>query len=165
MPKKTNAIPPQPPGAVALDAIDRKLLRALAEDATLSYAELGQLIGLSPPAAHERVKRLKREGVITGIVARIDGTRIGCPLLTFVHVETEGWGLTEPVLQLRELADVEEIHTITGKASLILKVRTRDTQSLQDLLARIYAIEGVRATSSYVALSSYLERGPRPEEG
>lgn len=43
-----------------LDAMDRKLLGVLVEDATVSYAELGERVGLSPPAAHERVKRLRR---------------------------------------------------------------------------------------------------------
>ena len=47
-----------------LDAMDRKLLGVLVEDATISYADLGERVGLSPPAAHERVKRLRRSGVI-----------------------------------------------------------------------------------------------------
>lgn len=151
--------PPTP-----LDAIDRRILSRLAEDATRSYAELGRLVNLSPPAVHERVKRLRRDGVITGTVATLDGSRIGCPLLAFIHVDTEGWGLTRPVLALRELADVEEIHTVTGDTCLILKVRTRDTADLEALLERIFAIDGVRGTRSYVALNTYLERGPRPAE-
>lgn len=157
---RQTAAPP-----VRLDGIDRNLLGHLAEDATRSYAELGRMIGLSPPAVHERVKRLKRDGVITGTVAVLDGAKIGCPLLTFIHVDTEGWGISGPVLALKELADVEEIHTVTGDTCVILKVRTRDTQGLEALLARIYDIEGVRGTRSFVALSSYLERGPKPAAG
>lgn len=72
--------------------------------------------------------------------------------------------MTKPVLALRELADVEEIHTVTGDTCLILKVRMRDTQDLEALLERIYQIEGVRSTRSFVALNTYLERGPRPEK-
>ena len=162
--KETNQVRTGPEGATALDGIDRRILRQLAEDATRPYAELGKLVHLSPPAVHERVKRLRRDGVIAATVARIDGRKIGCPLLAFIHVDTEGWGLTAPVLALREFADVEEIHTATGNTCLILKVRTRDTAGLEDLLERIYAIEGVRGTRSFVALNTYLERGPRPEQ-
>ncbi|TIP31533.1 MAG: AsnC family transcriptional regulator, partial [Mesorhizobium sp.] len=45
-----------------VDPIDRKILGVLVDDATISYAELGDRVGLSPPAAHERVKRLRRSG-------------------------------------------------------------------------------------------------------
>lgn len=139
------------------------LLRLLAERADRSYAELSELVNLSPPAVHERVKRLRRNGIIQGMIAKLDGEKIGCPLLAFVHVATEGWGMTKPILALQELADVEEIHTVTGNTCLILKVRSSSPASLEKLLLRIQEVEGVRSTQSYVALGTYLERGPMPE--
>lgn len=145
-----------------LDAVDRRLLSLLAQDASQSYAQLGQIVHLSPPAVHERVKRLKQEGVIKATVAALDGARVGRPLLAFVHVDTKSWAVTRQLLALSELPDVEEIHTVTGESAMLLKVRTRDTQALEDLLARIHAIDGFDATRSYIALSTYLERGPDP---
>lgn len=145
-----------------LDDRDRKLLTLLADDATPSYAELGKLLNLSAPAVHERVKRLKRDGLIKGIAARLDGARIGRPLLAFVHVDTANWTITQQVLGLAELTEVEEIHTITGKSAMLLKVRVRDTQALELLLARIHQIDGITNTTSDIALTSYLERGPLP---
>lgn len=147
-----------------LDDTDRKLLALLAEDATRSYAELGEALHLSPPAVHERVKRLKRERVITATVASLDGAKLGRPLLAFVHVDTTSWNVTRQLLALKELPDVEEIHTVTGESAMLLKVRTRDTQTLEDLLERIHSIEGFTGTRSYIALSTYLERGPSPAE-
>ncbi|MEN5162131.1 Lrp/AsnC family transcriptional regulator [Achromobacter kerstersii] len=146
-----------------LDDRDRKLLTLLADDATPSYAELGKLLNLSAPAVHERVKRLKRDGLIKGIAAKLDGARIGRPLLAFVHVDTNNWSITQQVLGLAELTEVEEIHTITGKSAMLLKVRVRDTQALELLLARIHKIEGITNTTSDIALTSYLERGPLPD--
>lgn len=160
---KTNDIQAADRHPSGLDRTDRRLLRLLAESADRSYADLGAEVHLSAPAVHERVKRLKRDGFITGTVARLDGGKIGCPLLAFIHVTTEGWGMTEPVLALRKLADVEEIHTATGDTCLILKVRTSGTGSLERLLAQIQKIQGVRSTHSYVVLGTYLERGPMPE--
>jgi DNA-binding Lrp family transcriptional regulator len=159
---ETNGIRPRGRNGAALDAVDRKLLGILAEDATLGYAELGERLHLSPPAVHERVKRLRRDGVIQATVARLDGARVGRPLLTFVHVDTAGWGKSQSMLALADLPEVEEIHAVTGDTCLLLKVRCAGTQALEDLLARVYAIEGVRGTRSYVVLSSYVERGPRP---
>ena len=139
------------------------LLRLLAERADRSYADLAETVLLSPPAVHERVKRLKRDGVIRRTVAQIDGERIGCPLLAFVHVVTEGCGMTGPIASLRDLADVEEIHTVAGDTSLILKLRCSSPKGLEQLLLRIQDIKGVRSTHSFVALGTYLERGPMPE--
>ena len=162
MPEETNDVRPRRKASAAPDAIDRKLLGLLAEDATRSYAQLGEALHLSPPAVHERVKRLKRDGLIKRTAAQLDGAKLGRPLLAFIHVDTSGWGTKQPMLALADHPGVEEIHTVTGDTCVILKVRMQDTQELEDLLARLYAMEGVRATRSYVALSTYLERGPQP---
>ena len=140
------------------------LLGLLSEDATLSYAELGARVHLSAAAVHERVKRLKQEGVIRATAARLDGEKVGRPLLAFVHVDTKSWAVTRQLLALQELPEVEEIHTVTGESAMLLKVRTRDTRSLEALLEKILAIEGFTGTRSYIALRTYLERGPSPRE-
>ncbi len=158
---ETNGVRPPPGRGRELDAVDRKLLGLLAADATLPYAELGQRLHLSPPAVHERVKRLKRTGAIKGIVARLDGAKLGRPLAAFVHVDTAGWGKSPEMLALGSLPEVEEMHSVTGDTCLVLKVRAAGTQALEDLLARIYALPGVRGTRRYVVLSSFLERGPQ----
>ena len=139
------------------------LLRLLAERADRSYAELSELVHLSVPAVHERVKRLRRDGVIQRTVARLDGEKIGCPLLAFIHVMIEGRGQAELIPALGKLADVEEIHTATGDTCLILKTRCSGPASLEKLLSRILQIDGIRSTHSYVVLGTYLERGPMPE--
>ena len=163
MDENTNHIHREVTITVRLDETDRKLLGLLVEDSTRSYAELGTLLSLSAPAVHERVKRLKRDGVILGTVAKLHGPKIGRPLLTFVHVRTKTIAQTRQLLVLSSLTEIEEIHTVTGESAMLLKVRTRDTQALEDLLAKIHAIEGVDGTLSYIALSTILERGPSPE--
>ena len=156
-PVRRRAAAPAP-----VDAVDRKLLGLLAEDATRSYAELGLLLNLSPPAVHERAKRLRRDGVIRATVAALDGPAIGRALTAFVHVDTTGWGKSGAMLALRDLPAVEEMHSVAGDACMILKVRVPDTRALEDLLAQVYAVPGVKGTRSYIALNTYLERGPRP---
>ena len=146
-----------------IDDKDRRLLALLGEDATRSYAQLGEAVALSAPAVHERVKRLRRSGAIRGTVARLDGPSLGRSLLAFVHVETGCWGANGAFLDMAREPDVEEVHTVAGDACLLLKVRCADAQALERLLARIYAVEEVRGTRSYIVLSTYLERGPQAE--
>src|ERR1700739_2548425 len=91
----------------------RRLLTLVTEDASRSYADLGRLLNLSAAAVHDRVKRLRRDGVIKATVAQLDGPRLGRPLLAFVHVDTTSWAVTRHLLALKDLPDVEEIHTVT----------------------------------------------------
>lgn len=149
----SNAVP-----ARTVDAFDRRILGALTEDARLTYAEIGKTAGLSAPAIHERVKRLKASGVLKGMAAAIDGALIGKPLLAFVHVDADGWGKSQRMLRLKDFPEVEEMHSVAGDTSVILKVRTASPHALEHLLAQIYALPGVRATKSFIALSTYLER-------
>lgn len=145
-----------------LDTMDRKLLGVLVEDATTSYAELGERVGLSPPAAHERVKRLRRSGAIRRMAAQVNPEAVGKTLLAFIHVDTNGWGGTPALLEIQEYPEVEEIHSVAGDTCMLLKVRTASTHALEGLLARLYNTPGVTATRSYVVLSTYLERPVQP---
>lgn len=145
-----------------LDAADRRLLGVLVDDATVSYAELGERAGLSAPAAHERVKRLRRSGAIRSTSALVDPRAVGKPLLAFVHVDTRGWGKTPELMAVSEHPEVEEIHSVAGDTCMLLKVRTEDTRALEGLLSRLYDTPGVVSTRSYVVLSTYLERPVQP---
>lgn len=163
MTKKTNNVRQSASWRVKLDQKDRRILAHLARNADQSFSELGDKVALSPPAVHERVKRLKRDGVIKATVARIDGASIGCPLLAFIHVDAENWDQQAMLAAFEKAADVEEIHSVAGETGYILKVRTRDTSDLEALLKRLQSIEGVLRARSHVVLKTSLERGPAPD--
>lgn len=156
--KKTETLQPSRAPGRPLDAFDRKLLAALAQDAGLSYAQLGDLVGLSAPAVHERVRKLRQSGCLRRTAALLDGAAIGKPLLAFVHIESAGWGASQQLMSIAELPEVEEIHSVAGDTCMLLKVRCASGAALEALLARLYATPGVKATRSYVVLSTYLER-------
>ncbi|WP_040676495.1 Lrp/AsnC family transcriptional regulator [Nitratireductor pacificus] len=160
--KETDDIRPTTSAPQQIDAMDRRILAALVEDATVSYADLGKRVGLSAPAAHERVKRLKRSGVIQRMAALIEPKAVGKGLLAFVHVDTRGWGKSPALMAVANYPEVEEVHSVAGDTCMLLKVRTENTHALEGLLAQIYDAPGVLATRSYVVLSTYLERPPQP---
>lgn len=163
MKRNTNVIQQNPPQARDLDAFDRKILGVLVRDANVSYADLGEQIGLSAPAVHERVKRMRRTGVIRQTSVLIDPMAIGKTLVAFVHVDTRGWGKTPELMAIAELPEVEEVHSVAGDTSMLLKVRTENSRALEGLLARIYDVPGVVTTRSYIVLSTHLERPVQPD--
>ena len=67
------------------------------------------------------------------------------------------------MLKLADFPEVEEMHSVAGDTGLIIKVRTRDSHALEQLLAQIYELPGVSGTKSYVVLSTFLERPVQPE--
>jgi Lrp/AsnC family transcriptional regulator, leucine-responsive regulatory protein len=163
MDEETDDVPPKRRRPRPIDRFDRRILGALIADARRTFADIGRAVGLSAPAVHERVGRLKAEGVLRGMTARIDAAAIGKPFLAFVHVDCEGWGKGERMMGLLRFPEVEEMHSVAGDASLIMKVRTAGPQALEHLLAEVYALPGVRGTRSYVVLSTFMERPAQAE--
>ena len=163
MAQKTNAVRRNDPRARGLDGFDRKILGELVRDADVSYADLGKRVGLSAPAVHERVKRMRRTGTIRQTSVLIDPTAIGKPFLAFIHVDVRGWCKTPQQLSIAEFPEVEEVHNVAGDTSMLLKVRTENSRALEGLLARIYDVPGIVATRSYIVLSTQMERPVQPD--
>ncbi|SDY39346.1 DNA-binding transcriptional regulator, Lrp family [Amycolatopsis xylanica] len=142
-----------------MDEVDRTLLAELQRDATQAYAALGQAVGLSAGATHERVRKLREQGVIRRTTVDVDPAAVGRGVMAFVLVEANAWMGDSPTkTALEELPEVVEAHVIAGPASLLVKVRTSTTEELQASLRRLFAIEGVTGTQTIVVLESFFER-------
>lgn len=161
--RETEDIQENHSSVAPLDMIDRKILGVLVNDASLSYAKIGEAVALSAPAVHERVKRLRKSGVIKSTSALLDGAKIGKPLLVFIHVATENWGFSTAFAELKELPEVEEVHSVTGDTSLILKVRLPASYALESFLRQIHKFDSVMSTKSFVTLSTYQDRPVQAE--
>ncbi|MFF5013013.1 Lrp/AsnC family transcriptional regulator [Streptomyces sp. NPDC001165] len=144
-----------------MDDVDRQLLALLQEDATRPYTALGEAVGLSAGATHERVRKLRERGVIRRTAAEVDPAAIGRNVLAFVMVDSTRW-VGDSGDRFAAIPEIEEAHVIAGSASVLVKVRTSTTQQLQDVLRRIYAIEGVSGTQATVVLETFFERPVTP---
>ncbi|HEY1627016.1 MAG TPA: Lrp/AsnC family transcriptional regulator [Streptosporangiaceae bacterium] len=142
-----------------LDDKDRALLGLLQRDATQSYAALGEAIGLSPGAVHERVRKLRERAVIRRTTVDVDPAQVGRGVLAFVLVRAAAWMGDPPVREaLAGIAAIEEAHVIAGDASLLLKVRTATPGDLQDVLRQVYKVDGVTSTEAIVVLDTFFGR-------
>nr|WP_225953343.1 Lrp/AsnC family transcriptional regulator [Kibdelosporangium phytohabitans] len=142
--------------------MDRQLLAELQRDATQAYAALGQAIGLSAGAAHERVRKLREQGIIRRTTVDVDPAAIGRGVAAYVLVEANAWmGDAETKAALEALPEVVEAHVIAGPATLLVKVRTETTEELQASLRRLYAIDGVTGTQTTIVLETFFERPVR----
>ncbi len=146
-----------------MDRFDRMILGALIEDAGVAYEALGQKVGLSAPAVHARVKKLRENGAIERSTLKVSPFAVGKPFLAFVFVDFSGWGKSKKLMEIERFPEVEEIHSVAGDSGLLIKVRTHDAHSLELFLAELYQFGGVRTTKSYIVLSTFLERGTQAD--
>ena len=142
-----------------LDDLDLRLLQALQRNARSTFAELGSLVGLKPPAVHDRVKRLETRGYVRGYAAQLDSKLLGLELVAFISCYTTPTCSYDAFTQtLADMPEVLEVHSVAGEESFVLKVMTRSTAHLDELLSRLKAVGGMARTKTTIVLSTPFER-------
>jgi len=142
-----------------LDETDLRLLALLQQDGLQSMADLSKAIGVAPSTLNDRVKRLGRLGAIVATRAIVDPAAIGLDLLAFIFV---GWSdaavETDFLKRMAASEQVLECHHVTGAWNYLLKVRVRDTRSLEQFLGSVLKqVKGLQRTETLIVLSSPKE--------
>jgi Lrp/AsnC family transcriptional regulator len=147
-----------------MDAIDRKILALLQEDASLSLAQIAHRVGLSQSPCWKRIQRLEKTGVILRRVALVSPESIGMGLTVFVSVETgdhsTAW-LSRFAQTVTAMPEVMEFYRMAGDIDYMLRVavpnmqaydafykRLIDTMPLKNVTSR-FAMERIKTTTAY----------------
>jgi len=138
-----------------LDAKGWQIVRELQLEGRMSFAELGRRVGLSTPAAAERVKNLEAAGIIRGYRAEIDLDKVGLPILAVIRMSAVGDVLTRITAAVRDMPEVLECHRATGADSFIMKVAVASVEHLEALIDRLTPFG---STSTSIVLSSPVTR-------
>ena len=142
--------------SLTIDALDRKALDFLAKRGRATWAELGHLLRLSPPAAADRVRKLEEKGVIRGYAALLDPEALGYPLVAYVLVSLGGQRRRMAFLKaIERMVEVVECHHVAGEGDYLLKVRCQGTRDLDRILVRELKDRlGVAHTQTTIVLST-----------
>ncbi len=141
-----------------IDEIDVRILELLQEHGRMKRNRIAEEVGLSVPSVSERMRKLEERGVITGYHAVLDHKRLHFDITAFIRVIVDGSEYyPEFIRRACALDEVLEVHSITGEGSHILKVRTRNTTTLERLLSRIQSWPGVHGTVTSIVLSTFKE--------
>lgn len=142
-----------------LDSIDMQILGLLQSNCKLPWGKIAEQVGLSAPSVIERVKKLEENGIITGYRAILNGRALGMDITAFIGVSiSHPENIQAFERQVDEVDDVLECHHVTGGYTLLLKVKTHNTASLEELIQRLRSFEGVARTETMVVLSTKTER-------
>lgn len=142
-----------------MDAIDCQILELLQADGRATQLEIAREVGLSQPAVAERVRKLEERGVIRGYAAKVDATMLGKDITAFVGVMIEHPRYFDRFADaVQELDEILECYRVAGEDSYLLKVKTANTRTLDDLLVgTVRTLPGVTGTHTTIALRSLKE--------
>jgi len=158
--EKQTTFSRRPRSGAGGDAVNRKLLGLLQENARETYAEIGHRAHLSAPAVYERIRRMEHAGVIQKYTVTIDPASVGVPFCAFIRIGTAGErGCDLIAADLGMNPEIEECHSIAGEDTLLVKARTASPIAIEHLIKKIRSIPGIVTTVTTVALMTHFERG------
>lgn len=145
-------------GTADLDAIDLTILETLQQRGRTKRNELADLVHLSLPAVSDRLRKLEERGILKGFQAQLAPKVVGLDVAAFIFVSVESSANYPSFLaKATEHPEVLEIHAITGEGTHLLKIRTWNTSTLEQLLSEVQTWPGVRATKTNIVLSTHKE--------
>ncbi len=149
-----------------LDRIDLKILKALQDNARLSYVDLAQKVGLSTTPCMDRVKRLEHSGYIQGYHAKLDPDNLGLELLVFLEITLASQSpeaFAEFNQATAKLNYVQECHLISGQSDYLLKLRLPDLKSYRKHLGELLlALPHVRESKSHIVMEASKQTDKLP---
>ena len=141
-----------------LDELDILILNTLQTNGRIKRSELAELVGLSLPAASDRLRKLEERGYILGYAAILDPAKFGKDITAFVHVSVDTSLHYDNFLKhVQKSPEILECHAITGEGSHLLKIRTGNTAALERVLSQIQSWKEVQRTRTSVVLSTTKE--------
>ena len=150
-----TAVAPPTESHRRLDAIDRKILTVLQDDASLSVGEIGDRVGLSSTPCWKRIQRLEAEGIILRRVALVDQNKIGLGITVFVSVESgdhsDAW-LKKFADAVSAMPEVMEFYRMAGDVDYMLRVVVADMQSYDIFYKKLIAAVALKNVTSRFAM-------------
>ncbi|MCA0962088.1 Lrp/AsnC family transcriptional regulator [Salipiger bermudensis] len=140
-----------------IDDTDRALVTLLSNDARMPVSDLARRLGLARTTVQARIERLIQRGAIAGFTIR-RGPALREAIRATVLVCIEPRSQPEVLARLRQMPEVETVHTTTGRVDLMVIVCAASTEALDAALDRVAEARGVRSSESLIHLTTKLDR-------
>ena len=144
-----------------MDEKDEKILKLLKENSKLTTHQISKKTLMPITTVHYRIKKLEKEGIIEGYTIRLNNKKIGKAITAYVQIIVDYKLLKEKKMSQHDLAKklkhhefVEEAAMITGGTDIIIKVRVKNIDKLDNFVTKyLRSIEGIEKTQTMVVLS------------
>lgn len=145
---------------IALDAIDRKILKYLIKNARMPFLEIARECGISGAAIHQRIRKLDESGVILGSRLIVDPKMLGFDVCAHIGIIIKDpQQLMQTMEKLRDVPEIVECHFITGSYNILAKLYCLDNEHLmRTIFDGILRIPGVLTTETFISLQETFQR-------
>lgn len=144
---------------VSLDGADHQILAAVTDNARISMADLGRLLGMSPQSAADRLRRLEDLGVISGFTVKLDRETLGLAVGAYIRIRPAMGELPRVTGLLAEIPEIVECDRITGDDCFIAKVFVARIEDLERVIDRL--IPYAQTNTSIIQSSPVRLRAPK----
>jgi DNA-binding Lrp family transcriptional regulator len=141
----------------SIDELDKKILRMLQKDASVNYETIANKVGTSVGTVHNRIKRMKEEGIIERIVPEIDAQKIGFDICALIDVRIKGGHLEELQKKFSEYDNVCSIYDITGEYDTTFVAKFKSTEALNKFIKELAGQRYVLRTNTKLVLNVIKE--------
>lgn len=146
----------------SIDRLDAHIIRQLSANARTGVVELATILGVTRTTVQSRLKRLEETGVITGFRPKVDLSTLGVTVEAFAALALEQGRLDSVVEELKKMPQVLEVHTMTGREDLLVRLASTSNAELQKLVQRVLSLPGVAHSNTTLALTTPLPYRVQP---
>jgi Lrp/AsnC family transcriptional regulator, regulator for asnA, asnC and gidA len=144
-----------------IDKLDLEIIQQVTQDASISYAELGKKLFVSPGTIHVRIKKMQDAGIISGMRFHVDLKQLGYDVIAFIGIYLEKSSLYDTVArELKKIPEIVRMNYTTGNYSIFAEIVCRDIAQLRTVLHdELQKIKGIERTETFISLEESLNRG------
>ena len=145
---------------MALDSIDVQILNILIENGRISYTDIAKEVGMKPPSVIDRIKKMESDGIIYDYTARVDYRKMGFDMVAFVGIVMDNPVYIDDFENIFKNVDedIVECYHVTGDFTLLLKVITKNTNTLAGIIRKLRELPGVASTNTILVFSTMVNR-------
>lgn len=143
-----------------IDGIDKKILIELTSNSRTPILEISRKIGISGAAIHQRIRKLKDSGLISGQHLKLNPKALGYTTLAFIGVYFDkAERNSQAIREMKKIPEILECHYTTGNWSVLIKILCKNNEHLMTLLNKqIQSINGVSRTETFISLEQQIDR-------
>jgi Lrp/AsnC family transcriptional regulator for asnA, asnC and gidA len=141
-----------------LDETDIKIIHLLLQDSSKPFVDIAKQLGVTDGTIHQRVKKLKKSGIIKRFTIKLDTEILGSGSLGYVFVSANPGHLETISKKVSELQDVQEVYEVHTHGELLVKIRASSQEAIRNVMVNeIRKIEGVSNTELIPVYKSWKE--------
>lgn len=148
---------------MSIDDLDMKILDTLQRDSSTPYVEIAEKCKVTDGTIHQRIKKLKKMGIITHFTVKLDQDIIGVSALAYALITVNPGSIDSVAAEISRIPSILEVHEVHTRGDLLVKVRASDQNQIRDIIVnKIRTIDGIMDSEVFPVYKNWKEENNIP---